>query len=65
MNITKGRLRQIIKEELRRADDASDAVSVITEGGEVLSLDPSQVIVGTDNNGNEVRIKASDIVKVL
>jgi len=65
MNITKGRLRQIIREELKRSEDTSESVSVITEGGVVLSLDPSQIIVGTDNDGNEVQIKAADIVKVL
>jgi hypothetical protein len=65
MNITKGRLRQIIREELQRSESAPGPVSVITEGGVVLSLDPTQIIIGTDNNGNKVQIKAADIVKVL
>lgn len=64
MKITKGRLREIIREELQRPDTARK-VSIITESGVVLALDPGQVLVATDKNGEEVQIKASDIVKVL
>ena len=64
MKITKGRLREIIREELHRPDVAK-GVSIITENGVVLALDPGQVLVGTNKDGDEVQIRASDIVKVL